>query len=147
MILGEVIDYLVTTFAAATEVPVYDGPVPTAANAAAFVLVGATGDDEDGASAMQEPSTLGPGIWRDETGEVVCAVRTRHGGTDLSARRAEALAAASACIDAVHADRRLGGLLADPTAVTSGVRYQSVQTDQGAVARVVFTVAYVALIE
>lgn len=143
MILDDVLQALVALFDAAVSVPVHDGPVPQSVNSGEFVLVGSTGDDEDGAVVDIELSTLGPGDWFDESGEIVCSAWSWSGGTDLAARRAAALALASACASAVAADRTLGGLLEAPgLAQTQVFRYEPRQTSEGAICRIVFSVTY-----
>lgn len=145
MILDSIIPYLVTMFDAAVASPVFDGPKPVAVNHGEFVLVGSTGEEDDGARFEMAASDLGPGSWFDEFGEVVCSAWSWSGGTDIVARRAKALALASACVTAVHADRRLGGLCLEPGAVVSDLSYQPRQSDTGAIVRVVFSVTYKAL--
>lgn len=143
MILNEVIARLVIIFDAATPWPVVDGPKPEAVNHREFVLVGSTGEDEDGGVIDRVSSDLGPGTWRDESGEVICSVWSWSGGNDLSQRRALALATTSTLIEAVEADPSLGGLLTAPQlAEVLDVRYQPRQTETGAIVRVVFTVSY-----
>lgn len=143
MILSTVISRLVTTFAAATDVPVYD-TIPKL-HKGRFVVVGGSGTDEDGASVALEPSATGPGTWRDELGEVICSTWAHHGGIDIAARRDEALALAEACISAVHQDRTLGGALTVPT-TTSALSYGATREASGSLAWVTFTVTYAALL-
>lgn len=82
-----------------------------------------------------------------ESGEVVCSAWSYSGGTDLSARRLAALDLASTCAATVNGDRELGGLLVPPGLASAGeFRYQPRQTPEGAICRVVFTVAYSSLI-
>ena len=144
MILHTVITTLTTTFNAAIVPTVYDGPVPAAVNATDYGLVGSTGEDgEEGATADLTLSDLGPGTWHDEAGEVVCAFVSWSGSNDVVARRLAALNMASACADAVHADRTLGGLLTEPgLAQVSAFRYGAHQFKEGALVRVTFTVTY-----
>lgn len=143
MILDEVILALVALFDGAVAAPVYDGPVPAAVNKGDFVLVGSTGEDDDGAVIEQELSEVGPGTWLNEVGEVVCSCWSWSGGTDLPARRAAAAALVTACADAVAADRTLGGLLKTPgLAEVSSIAYQPRQTSDGAICRFTFFVTY-----
>jgi hypothetical protein len=144
MILDAVLLRLVALFTAAVTVPVYDGPFPPAVNSPQFVLVGSTGEQgDDGASVEFELSELGPGTWHNETGQIICSAWAWDGGTDVPARRAEAEAAAMACIGAVWADRTLGGLLHGAgIAQATGIRYQPQQTDRGAICRFLWTVTY-----
>lgn len=144
MILDDVIAALVARFDAAVTATVYDGPVPTAVNKGNFVLVGATGDEGDiGATVDQTLSTLGPGTWLEEVGEIVCSFWSWDGGTDVAARRTAALANANACAAAVHEDRQLGGLIVPPgIAEVSAFSYQAQQTNKGALCRITFSVTY-----
>lgn len=145
MIANQAIDYLGTLFATAVSVSVYEGQ-PTAVNDRQFVVVNSTGETgEDLTTVRLEPSTLGPGTWLDESGEVACSAWSWSGGTDMSARRAEALSLGASCVTAVQADRTLGGLLVGPDAVVSELRLEATQFKEGPLARVSFTVAYQAL--
>ena len=146
MILGDVITRLVTLYDAAVTSVVFDGPRPDAASQSRYVLVGSDAEGDDGASADLEPSTLGPGTWWDERGEVVCSAWSHYGGADLVTCRSQALSDAKACLAAVHNDRTLNGLLLRPGATTSGVTISARQTTSGALVRVTFTVAYQALV-
>lgn len=143
MILDDVILALVARFGTAVTAPVYDGPVPAAVNKGDFVLVGSTGEDDDGGAVDLELSTLGPGTWLEEVGEVVCSCWSWSGGTDLPARRAAADALTAACVTAVATDRTLGGLLVAPgLAEVTAIRYQPRQTSEGAICRFTFSVLY-----
>lgn len=145
MILHEVINRIgVLCTAAVSPVRVFDGPNPPAVNLQRFVVVGSEGEEGDAASVTLEPSTLGPGTWLDESGEIVCSAWSWSGGNadKLPTHRSEALTDAAACVAAIQADRTLGGLLIAPAAVAGGLRYQPVQFDSGPLVRVSFTVAY-----
>lgn len=144
MILDDVIAALVAKFSTAVDVPVHDGPVPTSVNSGEFVLVGSTGDDEDGAAVDLGLSSMGPGTWTDEAGEIVCSTWSWGGGTDLAVRRSAALGLAVACADALAADRTLGGLLQAPgLGEVRTFRYEPRQTKEGAICRIVFSVDYI----
>lgn len=144
MILNDVIAALKTSFdAAVSPTEVHDVPSPNLVNLKRFVVIGSEGEDADGATVDLVPSTLGPGTWTDETGDIVCSAWSAAGGTDLAARRNEAAADAEACVAAVVADRTLGGLLEGAgRATVSALRYRSVQTPKGAFCRFSFTVSY-----
>lgn len=143
MRLDDVIAALVARFTSAVSPTlVFDGPNDQAASSPAFVLVGSTGEDEDGATLDADWSPVGPGRWREEAGEVVCSAWAYSGGRDLPARRAIALGLATSCAESVHQDRSLGGILTGNGAQVSRFRYQPRQTTEGAVVRVVFTVSY-----
>ena len=148
MILPQVIEYLVTTFRTVTAFPVFDGPVPAAANQPDAVLVGSAGDDDvDGIVVERPASDLGPGTWREEIGEILCSAWSWDGGDNMTARRSAAVAAAEACIAAVESDRSLGGLLTPPRlAEVLEVRYLPLQSPSGAIVRVIFTVTYRTLV-
>lgn len=141
-LVGSIVDHLVSLFTGAVAVPVIDGPRPEAVQLPRYVLVGSDGESEVGASCDREPSSLGPGVWWDETGSVVCSAWSSYGGSDLPSRRAEALSDAEACVASVEADRTLGGLLLRPGATTGQVSVSAVQTASGALVRVTFTVGY-----
>lgn len=144
MILNSVIAALVALFDAAVSASVFDGPKPAAVNKGDFVLVGSNGEEGDvGATVDQSLSDLGPGTWLEEVGEVVCSFWSWSGGTDTAARRTAAFNLATACADAVAADRRLGGLIVGPgIAEVSALSYQSQQTADGAICRFTFSVTY-----
>ena len=147
MILPDVIARLVALFEGAVSVPVYDGPKPEATKQPQFVVVGSSGvEGEEGASFEFTSSSLGPGTWLDEAGDIVCSAWSHYGGTDVATRRSEALGLAESCLAAFHADRTLGGLLTVPGAVASGLRHEAVQDATGALVRVSFTVAYQAIV-
>jgi hypothetical protein len=146
-----VVSYLVTSFQTAATalaftpaVKVFDGLPGNIIPSGAAVLVGSTGEDDDGGIVETVPSLLGPGTWHEENGRVICSAWSSLTGN--AAARLEALTVAQACVNAVHADRTLGGLLLLPTAVGSELRYQPRPTDSGVAVRVLFTVSYEALI-
>lgn len=156
-VLDDVVNALHAAFAAAVTVPVYDGPDRDAllAGRDRFVFVGTDGealvdpdaDDVDGITADESWSPMGPGSWREMSGEVTCAAWAWRGDTDMRARRLEAEALARACASAVHLDRALGGVLVEPGgAEVSSFRYRLRHTSKGAVARVVFSVTFTAVI-
>lgn len=143
MILDPAILWLLSTFRGATSWPVFDGPVPTSINHQQFVLVGSTGEEEDGATIDRPESNLGPGGWREEVGDIVCSAWSYSGGTDIATRRANAMSTTAALIAAVEADPSMGGLLTAPRrAEVLDVRYQPRQTDTGAIVRIIFSVTY-----
>jgi hypothetical protein len=144
MILDTVIDRIGTLFAATVApVQVFDGPKPPSVNSNRYVLVGSEGDETgDAATVSLEPSDLGPGTWLDESGEITCSAWSWSGGTDIAARRGEALDLAESCVTALQGDRTLTGLLIAPGVVVSELRYLPVQFNTGPLVRVSFTVAY-----
>lgn len=145
MILDSVINRIGALFTTAVApVRVFDGPNPPAVNLHRFVVVGSEGEEDNAATVTLEPSTLGPGTWLDESGEIVCSAWSWSGSdaSRLPTHRSEALTDAAACVAAIQSDRTLDGLLIAPGVVVSELRYQPVQFDSGPLVRVSFTVAY-----
>lgn len=145
MILNDVLAALTSMFeAAVAPVRVYDVPDPSAVNNAKWVAVGTEGDeDADTATVDLTPSSLGPGTWIDESGEILCSAWAQAGGTDIDARRREAGELAEACVAAVRADDTLGGLLAvDRRAQVSSISYRPRQGKTGTLCTFTFTVSY-----
>lgn len=146
---------LVTVFTAAmpTDVQVFDGPMTYTTPPKRFLLVGTDGGEDgggatdDGSTIRQELSDLGPGIWRSEAGEIVCAAWAWSGDTKFVPLRTAIAEITDACETAL-ADRTLAGILPHPSfGVEFGaVRFREEQTPNGAVARAVFTVSYSALL-
>lgn len=131
---------------------VYRGPRTRSNVPKRFVLIGTDGGEfglganDDGMSAEQAPSASGPGTWRDESGEIVCAA-WGWSGDDLETVRTDVQALFAGCEGAIYADRSLGGLLPSTgRAEVTGFGIRETQTDKGPVVRVVFTVSYGALI-
>lgn len=139
---------------AAPTAKVFSGPRSRSGSAPrTFVLVGSDGGETglestvDGLSATQQFSSLGPGTWRHETGEVICSAWAWSGNTTIDSARAALQALLTACEGAVDADPTLGDLLADPdVAEFTGHGITESQTSRGPFARVVFTIRYGALI-
>lgn len=152
--VGDVIAALVTTFdgitgfalpatATAADAVVFDGPLPTESRPFRFVLVGSTGEDDDDFTTDDEVSAMGPGNWHEETGSVACSAWAWSGSGDIAALRAQALDLYEACRDAVAANRTLGGVLpVNGLAQVTAGRGRQVQTSNGPLCRVVFTVTY-----
>jgi hypothetical protein len=156
-LLDDVLDRLGAQFRTAiSPVPVYDGPDNAAISEGStdLVLVGtdgealiAGGDDTDGITLDSELSDLGPGTWRRENAEILCAAWSWIGDDDIVARRRRAEQLARDCAGTVYADRSLGGLLVEPgLADVTAYRYRLRQTNRGAIARVTFTVTFSALL-
>lgn len=155
-LLFDVRDALLTQFTAALtgkDTTIFPGPRAAGANPKKYLLIGADGGDtgaeatDDGMSAEQGPSDLGPGTWRDEAGTVVCAAWAWTGNSTAAASEAAARDVFDTCTDALAADRSLAGLLT----ATGGARLSSVdvlegRTKQGPYVRIVFGVSYGALI-
>lgn len=143
MIFAQVVDHLVTLFDNAVAVDVFDSLDPAAVNKTDFLIVAATAEGEEGGTVSHEFSDLGPGGWLVETGSVACSAWSWAGGTDIRPRRAAAMAVVSACVDAVAADRLLGGLIVSPGfAIATGIRFVPMRTDKGVGAAIDFTVQY-----
>lgn len=148
MIVNSVIAALITGFEGATPTAqVFDGPDASSLNKTAFVLVGSTGDeDEEAVLVERTPSPLAFD-WFDETGSIDCCAVAWSGGTDVAARRAASFELATQCVNWLRSNRYLGGVLASPYgAEASGLTLRQTQTEQGVLVRVLFTVAYRALI-
>lgn len=146
MILNEVIAYLRTSWATAinnADIPVLDSPDPSAVNKNKFVAIGSEGTDDEGIVVDFTSSDLGPGGWTDETAEITCSAWSWSGGSDLAARRQEAVDLAETCIEAVRADRTFSGLIVGPgMAEVSSMRVTVTQETGGPLCRVTFTVSY-----
>lgn len=146
---------LVDLFTETLDVKVFDGPQSRAAVPKSYVLVGTDGGDtgqgEDGgdfATTSQELSPMGPGTWRDETGEIVCSLWVWGGSTTFAPLRASATAVLDSIELALRSDRTLGDLLAPGGgyAELGSVRIREDQTENGARLRAVFTVSFRALL-
>lgn len=142
-------------FTEALDIPVIDGPVTGKTTLPkAYVLVGTDGGDtgrgenaDEGATSNQVLSNMGPGTWRDETGEITSAAWVWSGNTGFSDLRATAKNILATLESALWADPQLGGLLVKPGFTGFGeVRVREEQGENGAVVRATFTVPYQALI-
>lgn len=145
-------DALVTQFAITTA-DVFPGPRPRGVNPKRYVLVGSDGGEtgaestDDGLSADQTPSELGPGTWRDETGSIVCAVWAWSGNSTVTADETAARALFDQCEDALAADRTLGGVLtATGAAELASLSVRESLLKSGPFVRIAFGVNYGALI-
>ena len=146
---------LVSRFTAALpDVTVFDGPrIRGGTTPRQFLLVGSDGGDsgheslDDGLSAEQEPSDLGPGGWRDETGTITCSAWAWSGHSSIAASRAASRAILDTCETVITADPTLSGLL-DGGGINQVARVSSNESQRagGPVVRLVFTVTYRALI-
>lgn len=139
--LPGVITALVALFDATVDVPVYDGPTVTGDRPTSYVMVGDP-EDESGSLTL-ELSSLGPGTWQDESGEVVCSAAVGSGDTDVASARATAFALFEQLRDAVNADRTIGGALAlNPLGQVGRASLVQQQTTEGVVVVVTFAVPY-----
>lgn len=141
---------LITALAAAPAlagVPVSDGPQPTAAQSADFIVVGHGGNlDADGAlSGVTQGGTLTQ-AWlefpalKQETGHIACTVVSQSGDpADVAGRRARAQALIAACEDAALGAGVVSGVLFEGTESAS-VTYR--QTTAGLAVIAAFTVGY-----
>jgi hypothetical protein len=129
---------------ALTGVRVADGPQATSEDSNEWLFVGYDADPLDdtseGASAMQDWMAFAK--TKQEPGEIVCAVVVRSGEVTISAVRSRAMAIVSAAEDALRIDPLLGGLVMQMW--LSEQRYIPTVNRDGANARVVFTVSYLA---
>ena len=147
------IDYLVNAFtsaptlgAATPPVAVYDGPVTTAAADKLILWVGLADPDsippQPGATFEQSRADMGS-LTRDEVSVIRCAAEAWAGTDDLKTVRVAAFAIHAAADALVRADTsQFGGnaALAAP-GITGGELLQD-NTQQGAVARVVFQITF-----
>jgi len=150
------IDYLVTTFTAASTlgaatpaVRVFDGPVITSDPAGLALSVGVDDAFPEGVttSAESEQAAVGLAQKREELVTVHCAA-VAWGGDDLKTVRLAATGIAAAVEDLVRADTTLAGqtgaALARP-GVTGMVLQQNIPAE-GAIAQVSFRIEYKTLI-
>lgn len=125
---------------------VYDGPQVNADPVTEALFVGydadALAETNEGAASAQDWMAFAK--TKDERAEVTCAVVVVSGSPDIPTVRARAFAIVSAAEDALRTDPLLGGLVM--SSWLSEQRFIPMQTDKGAKARVVFTVAYTASI-
>lgn len=125
-------------------VTVYDGPQVNSNPVTEALFVGydadALGETNEGAVAVQDWMAFAK--TKDENGEITCAVVVVSGSPDIPTVRARAFAIVSAAEGALRTDPLLGGLVMKSW--LSEQRFIPMQTDKGAKARVVFTVAYMA---
>ena len=147
------IDYLVALFtnaatlgAATPPVAVYDGPVTTASADKLILWVGLADPDsippQPGATFEQSRADMGS-LTRDEVSVIRCAAEAWAGTDDLKTVRVAAFAIHAAADALVRADTsQFGGnaALAAP-GITGGELLQD-NTQQGAVARVVFQITF-----
>lgn len=153
-LLWDVRGALVTILDAALDVPVLDGPQSKKSLPKAYVLIGTDGGDtgsgengEDFGTVTQTLSDLGPGTWRDETGDVTCSAWAWTGSTSFAPLRVTVQAILDGVEASLRADPTLGGLLIPPGRAELGaIRLREDQTDNGARLRAVFSVAYRALL-
>lgn len=125
-------------------VTVYDGPQVTGETPTDYLYVGYDGDlsndDSEGSSAEQDWMAFAK--LKQERGEIVCAAIANSGDVDVPAVRARAADIVSKAEDALRVDPLLGGLVMQSW--LSDQRFIPVIDSNGSVARVVFTVSYVA---
>lgn len=139
----ELIDALVAAAKTDSElegVRIADGPEVTDAAASDWLIVGFDGDPEGDFEAAR---TVGGwsdlGIGREETFEVTVAAISNRGDTDVKAARDRVYEIAARLEALLRADPSVG--LRSLEAAIEGTRLQPDQTDQGAVARLLLTVA------
>lgn len=145
-----VIDYLVSTFQAASTlgaatppVAVYDGPVTTAAPAQLVLWVGINDPDSVAApiGAESQQEWVGVGArQRNEYITVNCVAEAWAGGTDVRTMRLAAYGIVAAVETLLQADPTLGGLVifTDNTMPQRQLRQNN--TADGQVARIMFTI-------
>ena len=119
-------------------VPVYDGPVLTAAGGAEAVAVGYTGDqNQDSVTGTAAPEGLGVLPDR-ERYAVTCCAEVIDAGGNLTAARTRAYQLHAACGAAIALDHTLGGAVLRASIGIGSLRQQ--QTTAGARALVTFPV-------
>lgn len=125
-------------------VNVVDGPQANSDAANEWLFVGFDGDvpDEGNEAVAAEQDLMAFAKTKQETADVTCAVVIRAGGTDTTTVRARAYEVFSDAEDALRSNMQLGGLVMH--SFVSAHQYIPVITQQGAKARVVFTVTYLA---
>lgn len=132
-------------------VPVYDGPVANTTPPATYVLVGTDGGEtgtgeanaDNGAESEQSWGAIGPTDHRMEQGEVVCAVWSWSGSTDMAGPRATVKDLVDRIEAALLADRHLGDVLKPGGAAEfRRVAWRLSQRKSGAVFRAVVVVGY-----
>jgi hypothetical protein len=145
-----VLDYLVTTFTAASTlgtanppVAIYDGPVVTDEPSRLILWVGLDDPDGEGApTAADSDSTwaaLG-GMARDEQLSIHCVAEAWSGDTDVRTIRVAAFGIVSAVENIIRANANLGGTLPAGWAEVTGMSLKQNNTTTGAVARVSFRI-------
>lgn len=143
-----VIDYLVTTFTAASTlgaatppVAVYDGPVVTDAPAQLILWVGMDDPDSEeapiSAESESEWGSLGA-LARNEQITVHCVAEAWSGPDDVRAMRVAAFGIVAAVETLLRADVSLGGTLPSGWCEVTGMQLRQNNVTQGAVARVAF---------
>lgn len=133
------IDGLIAVLAASPDlksVKIIDGQ-PTTETPKDFVAV-AYAEDGDAVSGMQEPASLG-NLRRSETYEITCMVSAWNGGTVMKSVRDRAFEIFGAVETAVRAGGTLDGSVT--FADISRIGLSQYQTEQGAVADIMFSVA------
>ena len=150
-----IIDYLVTTFTAASTlgaatppVVVYDGPQTTAASTPLVLWVGLDDPDTDqvapsAAAAQQEWAGLGKQA-RNEISTIHCVAEAWTGSAqpgDMSAMRIAAFAIVAAVEDIVRTDP-FSGLALFPDPGVTGLELRQNNTTAGSQARVSFQIAF-----
>ena len=147
-----IIDYLVTTFTAASTlgaatppVTVYDGPVTAATEAPLVLWVGLDDPDTDqvapsAAAAQQEWAGLGK-LGRNEISTIHCVAEAWTGADDIRSMRVAAFAIVAAVEDIVRTDP-FSGLALFPDPGVTGLELRQNNTTAGSQARVSFQIAF-----
>ena len=136
-----VLDALVSLWGAVPELAdiVLDGPIPVDSAAMEALSVG-DDDDDDGISTEGLLSAEGMGSRPDrEQFTVSCVIAVMDGANDMRAARLRAFDLLSAAAEALATNRTLGGVVM--RAHVQGLSLRQLQTNGGALARVLFTVA------
>lgn len=137
-----VLDALVALWAGTPQLSgiVQDGPIPVASASTEVLAVGADDGDDEGVSTQGLVAAEGMGSRPDrEQFTVTCLVAVMDGASDMKAARDRAFELVAAASEAVTQDRTLGGVVM--RAHVRGLSLRQLQTDGGALARVLFGVA------
>lgn len=137
----EVLDALVALWAATPELAgvVRDGPIPVDSADLEVLSVGHDGDDDAAAvTGAVTPEGLGSRPDREQF-TVACAIEVLNGAGDGRAARVRAFDLLAHASEALTGDRTLGGIVM--RAHVQEMSFSQPQTESGAVARLVFTVA------
>ncbi len=144
-VVPALIDALISTAESALPgVNVSDG-FPLTADPGSYLCIGVQDPDADGytnsADVQQEWSWAGA-TQRAETGEITCAALSWNGDGDPKAARDAAYAAVDALADALRANPSLDVAGVAWTSFATGLQLNQAQDSDGAIAQVLFRIAF-----
>jgi hypothetical protein len=144
--LDDVIQILFSRWSALpalTGVMVFNGPPVGDPASGDYLFIGDDSDPESESISTFEQTWVDLACTRrSETGEVVCAVVSDSGSTDMAARQTRAFTLLAACESDLLADRTLGGTVY--TASMDIGQSKPIQNSSGAASVVPFSVRYYA---